>query len=108
MREEIPKIKASLDSLDMPEDVKAAERTMQESLMRRERIFTLLTEAEMPIHTFLKHLNPSWGGGGGHGHDQGLQLHDSLSWGDAGGAQGGREGEQRILDCPQGPSKITF
>ena len=57
MREEIPKIKASLDSLDMPEDVKAAERTMQESLMRRERIFTLLTEAEMPIHTFLKHLN---------------------------------------------------
>ena len=47
----------SLDSVEMPDDVRGAEKMMQDSLMKRERMFTLLTEAEMPIHTFLKHLN---------------------------------------------------
>ena len=45
---------------------------------------------------------PSWGGGGRHGHDQGLQLHDSFTWGDVGETQGGREREQCLLDCAQG------
>ena len=53
----MPKIKVSLDSVEMPQDVKAAEKAMQDSLIKRERMFTLLTEAEMPIHAFLTHLN---------------------------------------------------
>ena len=71
--EKVPQLAAAMNQFDVPESVEEAERLMQDSLQKKEKLVQLISQASQGL-IILKFI---WGGGG----EGGDNLYNRGVWG---------------------------